>query len=202
MAEVAREPGEGVRGSTAPDFTALAAHGLSLRPSTGADQAFEQALFASFRAEEFSVVPWPQAQKDAFLHQQFQLQHRHFFTHFAGADFWIVDRALPPGANRPAGRFYLDRSTPVWHVIDIGFLPEARGQGLGSALLKWAQTSAIDAGVAAIDLQVALTNGRAEKLYRSLGFQAEGNSDGFHRRMVWNAAPGAFSVLIESEPKL
>jgi ribosomal protein S18 acetylase RimI-like enzyme len=84
-------------------------------------------------------------------------------------------------------------------VIDIGFLPEARGQGLGSALLKWAQAAAIDAAVAAIDLQVALTNWRAEKLYRALGFQADGNADGFHRRMVWKAAPRAFSVPMESE---
>jgi hypothetical protein len=55
----------------------------------------------SFRAEEFLLVPWPQAQKDAFLHQQFRLQHHHFVTHFAGADFWIVERALPSGSNRP-----------------------------------------------------------------------------------------------------
>jgi ribosomal protein S18 acetylase RimI-like enzyme len=74
-------------------------------------------------------------------------------------------------------------------VIDIGFLPAARGQELGSALLKWAQASAIDAGVAAIDLQVAVTNARAEKLYRNLGFLADGSAEGFHRHMVWNAAP-------------
>jgi ribosomal protein S18 acetylase RimI-like enzyme len=86
------------------------------------------------------------------------------------------------------GRFYLDRSTSVWHVIDIGFVPEARGQGLGSVLLKWTQAAAIEAGVAAIDLQVAVTNWRAEKLYRALGFQTDGSAEGFHQRMVWNAA--------------
>ena len=187
MAEAAREPGGAETGAASPDFAALAALGLSLRPSTEEDEAFEQALFASFRAEELAFVPWPQPQKDAFLRQQFGLQHHHFFTHFAGADFWIVERSLPSGARAPIGRLYLDRTTPAWHVIDIGFLPEARGQGLGSALLKWAQASAIEAGRAAIDLQVAVTNWRAEKLYRALGFQADGNAEGFHCRMVWNA---------------
>ena len=189
MAEAAREPGTVETGSTPLDFARLAALGLSLRPSAEADQPFEQTLFVSFRAEEFALVPWPQAQKDAFLHQQFRLQHHHFVTHFAGADFWIVDQSRPSGAKAPVGRFYLDRSTPVWHVIDIGFVPEARGQGLGSVLLKWTQATAIDAGVTAIDLQVAVTNWRAEKLYRALGFQTDGNAEGFHQRMVWNAAP-------------
>jgi hypothetical protein len=68
------------------------------------------------------------AQKAAFLHQPFRLQHHHLVTFlFAGADFWVVEPSLPSGAKAPAGRFYLDRSAPVWHVIDIGFLPEARG---------------------------------------------------------------------------
>ncbi len=187
MAEAAREPGGAETGAASPDFGPLAAFGLSLRASTEVDQPFEQALFVSFRAEEFALVPWPQAQKDALLHQQFRLQQHHFVTHFAGADFWLVERSQPPGAKAPIGRFYLYRSNPVWHVIDIGFLPEARGQGLGSALLKWAQASAIEAGIAAIDLQVAVTNWRAEKLYRALGFAADGNAEGFHRRMVWNA---------------
>jgi hypothetical protein len=51
------------------NFAALAALGLSLRPLAEADRPFEQVLFVSFRAEEFASVPWPQAQKDAFLHQ-------------------------------------------------------------------------------------------------------------------------------------
>ena len=188
MAEAAREQGGAESSASSLDFAELAALGLRLRPSTREDEAFEQALFASFRAEELAFVPWPPAQKDAFLRQQFGLQRHHFFTHFSGADFWIVDHALPSGANMPVGRFYLDRSTPAWHVIDIGFLSEACGQGFGSVLLKWTQASAIEAGIAAIDLQVAVTNWRAEKLYRTLGFVADGNAEGFNRRMVWNAA--------------
>jgi len=166
----------------------LVAPDLSLRPAGEADRTFLLALFASFRAEEMALIPWPQPQKDAFLADQFRLQHHHFVSYFSGADFWIVNRSHPAGESSPVGRFYLDRSTPLWRVIDIGLLPEARGQGFGSALLGWAQASAVEAGAAGIDLHVLLVNPRAQRLYRSLGFEAEGEPEGYHRRMVWRPA--------------
>jgi hypothetical protein len=94
MAEAAREPGT----AATLNLAALAALGLSLRPSAGADQPFEQTLFVSFRAEEFALVPWPQAQKDAFLHQQFRLQHHHFVTHSGSS----INRGRP-APRRPWG---------------------------------------------------------------------------------------------------
>jgi GNAT superfamily N-acetyltransferase len=187
MAEAAHGQEAAKISATALNFAELAAHGLALRPSTEADQPLQQALFVSFRADEFAMLPLPPAQKDALLHQQFRLQQHHFVTHFTGADFWVVERAQPTGVNAAIGRFYLYRANPLWHVIDIGFLPEARGQGLGSVLLKWTQASAIDAGAAAIELYVAVTNWRAEKLYRSLGFETDGGAEGFHQRMLWQA---------------
>jgi GNAT superfamily N-acetyltransferase len=167
----------------------LVALGLTLRHAGEADRAFLQALFASFRAEEMALIPWPQPQKDAFLAEQFRLQHHHFVSYFSGADFWIVERSHRAGESLPVGRLYLDRSTPLWRVIDIGFLPGARGQGFGSALLGWAQESAVEAGAVGIDLHVLLANPRAQRLYRSLGFEAEGEPEGYHQRMAWR--PGS-----------
>jgi RimJ/RimL family protein N-acetyltransferase len=165
----------------------VVALGLTLRRASEADRAFLQVLFASFRAEEMALIPWPQPQKDAFLAEQFRLQHHHFVSYFSDADFWIVERSRRSGPNSPVGRFYLDRSTPLWRVIDIGLLPEARGQGFGSALLRWAQESAVEAGAAGIDLHVLLVNPRAQRLYRSLGFQDEGEPEGYHQRMAWRS---------------
>lgn len=160
----------------------LAARGLSLRDAGEADLPFLHALHASFRADEMAFMPWSQAQKDAFLADQFRLQHHHFVSYFSGADFWIVERSDVTSA---VGRFYLDRSTPLWRVIDIGFAPDARGQGLGSALLTWAQVCARDAGAEGIDLHVAVVNPRAQSLYQRLGFTPEGAADGHHQRMAW-----------------
>jgi GNAT superfamily N-acetyltransferase len=168
-----------------PDLAAL---GLRLRDAADADWPFLQALFASFRAEEMALLGWPQAHLDALLNDQCRLQHHHLVTHFAGADFWIVERPDRDGGSLPVGRFYLDRSTPLWRVVDLGFLPEARGQGRGSALLAWAQAAAVAAGAAGIDLHVAASNHRARSLYRRLGFRPAQDSEGYHPRLVWQAA--------------
>lgn len=165
----------------------LAALGLSLRDAADADWPFLQALFASLRAEEMALLGWPQADLDALLADQCRLQHHHLVTHFAGADFWIVERADRASTHGPVGRFYLDRSTPLWRVVDIGFLPEARGQGCGAALLTWAQAAAVAAGAAGIDLHVAASNHRARALYQRLGFRTADDGDGHHLRMAWEA---------------
>jgi len=175
--------------ASSPPFSRdLAALGLSLRDAADADWPFLQALFASLRAEEMALLAWPQADLDALLADQFRLQHHHLVTHFAGADFWIVERGDRKGMTTPVGRFYLDRSTPLWRVVDIGFLPEARGQGAGSELLGWAQATAIAAGAVGIDLHVAASNNRARALYRRLGFRPADDGDGHHLRLAWEAA--------------
>jgi GNAT superfamily N-acetyltransferase len=168
-----------------PRLHDLAALGLSLRDPTEADWRFLQHLLASFLADEMALVGWPQAQKEALLNDQFRLQHHHLVSYFPGADFWIVERADRSGTTSPVGRFYLDRSTALWRVMDLGFLPEARGQSLGSALLKWAQASALEAGATGIDLHVVVGNTRAQSLYQNLGFRAEQEPEGVHLRMMW-----------------
>ena len=176
------------RVAPAPGSPDLGALGLSLRDAVDADWPFLQALFASFRAAEMAVLGWPQSHLDTLLADQCRLQHHHLLTHFAGADFWIVERSDRQGALLPVGRFYLDRSTPLWRVVDIGFLPEARGQGVGSALLAWAQAAAVAAGAAGIDLHVLASNDRAQQLYRRLGFKPADDTGGSHLRMAWQAA--------------
>ena len=169
----------------------VAASGLSLRDATDADRSFLQRLFACCQAAELILPGWPQAHLEALFHEQFGLQHHHLVTHFPNADFWIVEGPDPRGVMAPVGRFYLDRSTPLWRVVDIGLLPEARGQGRGSALLTWAQAGATAAGAAGIDLHVVASNHRAQALYRRLGFRLEDDPEAVHLRMVWQTGAPA-----------
>jgi ribosomal protein S18 acetylase RimI-like enzyme len=157
---------------------ALKRRGLSLRAAGVSDLPFLQALFASFRAEEMAAVPWPDAVKAGFLQSQFRLQHAHFTTHFADGDFLMIERD-----GRPAGRLYLDWREREVLVVDIGFMPEHRGAGLGEAVLRWVAGLGRERGLERASLHVTLQNPRARKLYEKLGFKA-GVVEGQHLRMA------------------
>ena len=169
----------------------LHALGIRLRGACADDMPFLLALHRDFRAEEMAPLPWPKSAKDAFLDDQFRLQHLHFVTYYSEANFWIVEQARAPTplivAWQAVGRFYLDRSTPLWRVVEIGLTRGARGQGIGGGLLVWAQDCAVAAGAEGIDLHVHAGNLGATDLYRSLGFCVEGDLNGSHHRMTWSA---------------
>lgn len=147
-----------------------------------ADLRFLAALYAQTRAEELAPLPWPDAAKAAFAETQFALQHRHFLTHHAEADFLVVLRR-----GRTIGRLYLDRGTAIWRVVDIAIDVAAQGHGLGTALLRWTQRTARVAGAQGIDLHVARDNLRAARLYAALGFVEAIAASSTHRRMAWRA---------------
>jgi len=151
--------------------------GLGLRLAVEADLPFLRTLYRSFRAEEMAPVPWTQAAKDAFLDDQFRLQHQHFVTHFAGGDFFVVERE-----TAPIGRLYLHRDDTGVLIVDIGFLPTARGQGLGQTLLEWTLRHAGQVGAPRVWLHVLSQNLTARRLYERLGFVVVGE-DGAHLRM-------------------
>jgi ribosomal protein S18 acetylase RimI-like enzyme len=154
--------------------------GVALRPARAGDLPFLRALFESFRAGELALVPWSAAQKAAFLDDQFRLQHLHFTRVHAGGDFWV----LVQGPAR-IGRLYLDRSGPNWRIVDIGLVSQARGHGLGSALIEWIKSAATQAGAEGVALAVAANNPRARALYLRRGFREKGGGVGSHLQMLW-----------------
>jgi len=166
---------------------ALRARGIGLRAARDADLPWLRDLYASTRSAELAAVPWPEAAKRAFLDQQFALQHAYYLSHFAGADFLIVETA-----QAPLGRLYLDRSAAQHVLVDISLLPELRGQGIGTALITHAQALAQAAGCA-LSLHVLHANPEARCLYARLGFVA-GDASATHLQMHWRAACTAPAV--------
>lgn len=136
---------------------------VSLRPETPEDAAFLFRVYASTRAEEMAALPWDQAQKHAFLQMQFELQTIHYHGYYSNPSFEIV----LCGAE-PAGRLYLDRGSEEIRIIDIALLPEYRGVGTGSQLLKEVLREAAEAGKR-VSIHVERNN-RALRLYERLGF--------------------------------
>jgi ribosomal protein S18 acetylase RimI-like enzyme len=150
---------------SAANWTRAAAAGLHFRPITDADLPFLARLYASTRMEELAVTDWSNAQKAAFLQSQFDAQHAHYAKHYAGSDFFVIERA-----GAAVGRLYLARWTAEHRIVDIAFLLEYRREGFGTALLSDVLDEAARAGKA-VSIHVEKFN-PAISLYRRLGFVA------------------------------
>ena len=144
---------------------------------TDADLPFVATLYASTRREELAATGWPQEMQDAFLHQQHEAQHAFYRATYDGAEWLIIER---DGAA--VGRLY----RVIWpreiRVIDISLLPEARGAGIGGAILGAIQDEARGIGKT-VSIHVEKNN-RARQLYLRLGF-AVIEDKGVYDLMEW-----------------
>ena len=131
-----------------------------LRPVEPDDREFLYRVYASTRTEELAVVPWDDAQKDAFLRAQFAAQDAFWRKTYGDASFDIV---VVDG--EPAGRLYLRRGDSEIRIVDIALLPEHRGKGVGTRLLR----DVIAEGMR-VTIHVERMN-PALRLYERLGFE-------------------------------
>jgi ribosomal protein S18 acetylase RimI-like enzyme len=155
--------------------------GLAFRPISDADLPFLAEVYASTRTEELAVTPWTDAQKAEFLDMQFRAQHAHYQRHYPQADWLVTMRG-----GEDIGRLYIDRWPTQHGIIDIAFLPEHRGHGLGSALLRDLMDEAATLGKG-VTIHVEKYN-PAMRLYRRLGFKTEADQ-GVYDLMRWTAEP-------------
>jgi ribosomal protein S18 acetylase RimI-like enzyme len=138
-------------------------HGVTLRPMQDGDADFTARLYASTREEELAVVPLSHEQKAAFLTQQLAAQTAHYTTHYADAAYDVI---LVDGER--AGRLIVDRGEREITVVDIALLPEYRGRGAGTQLLRSIFEEA-DARGLMVTVHVERSN-PAQRLYQRLGF--------------------------------
>lgn len=139
--------------------------GITLRPQEHADRDFARAVYVSHRAEEMLATDWTPDQRRQFLEDQFRLQWQHYRTHYRDAEFLIVEVD-----GVAAGRLYLfHEHAEDLRIMEIGLLPQWRGQGLGSALPAAVQAQAERAGKYC-SIHVEATN-PALRLYERLGFR-------------------------------
>jgi GNAT superfamily N-acetyltransferase len=161
----------------------LIARGLSLRPEAEADIPFLERLFISTRWEEVApIIDWTDEQKRFFLEGQFRAQRHHYLTYYPDCERDVLE-----SEGKPCGRLYLDRRAGTLAIVDISLLPEWRGRGVGTEMLKgiFAEASAADKSVA---IQVEKFN-PALRLYQRLGFVPDEDL-GVYLSMVWRAKTG------------
>jgi ribosomal protein S18 acetylase RimI-like enzyme len=113
--------------------------------------------------EELAVVPWDDAQKDAFLRMQFDAQDAWWHENYAEASFDVI---LVDG--EPAGRLYVHRGPSEIRIVDVALLPEHRGNGIGTRLLEDLVAEG-DAAGKSVTIHVERMN-PALRLYERLGF--------------------------------
>ena len=153
---------------------------VTFRPIRPDDEPFLYRVYASTREEELRPVPWTAAQKEAFLRQQFQAQHAFYQKQYASARFEIVLRD-----GQPIGRLYVARGDDAIRIVDIALLPEHRGAGIGTGILRDLLAEAAAAGKP-VRIHVERLN-PARHLYERLGFVLVADS-GVYCLMEW--APG------------
>ncbi|WP_225715801.1 GNAT family N-acetyltransferase [Bradyrhizobium semiaridum] len=150
---------------------------MTFRRIADSDLPFLARLYASTRTEELAAAPWSEEQKATFLAMQFMAQHAHYQQYYPAADWLVTVRA---GAD--IGRLYIERWPREHRIIDIAFLPEHRGSGLGGALMRDLLDEAAAAGKS-VSVHVEKFN-PAMRLYRRLGFLTE-EDKGVNDLMRW-----------------
>lgn len=114
----------------------------------------------------------PEDQRRVFLEQQFVVREAHYARAYPGATNEVIEVD-----GRAAGRLYVHRATGEVRVVDIALLPEFRGAGVGTRLLRALQDEATESG-RPLTLHVDASNVGARRLYEKLGFRATDDAAG------------------------
>lgn len=121
--------------------------------------------------------PFDEAQKSAFLDQQFAAQFQHYERHYPTCERNIVELD-----GEPVGRLWIDEWRDQIRLVDITLIGERRGSGIGTTLLR----EVLARGAAAskpVTIHVEAYN-PALRLYQRLGFQKV-DTNGVYYLMRW-----------------
>lgn len=154
---------------------------IFLRPIPPEDVSFLAGVYASTRTEELVVTGWSDEDKAVFCRGQFDAQSAHYRENYPGASLQIIER---DGVS--IGRLYVAHWEREIRIMDIALLPEHRGSGIGTKLLRDLQEEARSAGKS-LTIHVERFN-PALRLYQQLGFQ-QIEDKGVYLLMEWDASP-------------
>ncbi|HVR40296.1 MAG TPA: GNAT family N-acetyltransferase [Thermoanaerobaculia bacterium] len=153
---------------------------IRYRPATEDDVPFFLRLYATTREDELRQVPWTDEQKRFFVEMQFSAQKAHYEQHYCDAEFLVIEKE-----GSAIGRLYIDRAPEDICIVDIALMPEHRGSGIGSILLKEILDEAA-ASSRAVKIYVEHFN-PAMRLYERLGFRHI-DTNGVYHLMEWRAS--------------
>ena len=153
---------------------------INLRPTTPEDEGFLIDLYAGTRSDELAFLAGDEQQKSAFVRMQYAAQRQHYLMSYPNANNSIILMN-----DAPVGRLIVNRGESELTLVDISLLPEQRGLGIGTHLLKGLLHEASSTSKP-VRLHVLQSN-PAKKLYERLGF-AIVSSDQVYCEMI--STPG------------
>jgi len=156
---------------------------VSFRAVRPEDEAFLLEVYGSTRAEELALTGWDPEQRDAFLKMQLDAQHVHYRGQYPSAQYLVV--LLDSG---PVGRLYLADKDSEIRILDVTILPEYRGAGIGTALVRDLMALSAAAGKP-LTIYVETFN-RSLGLFERLGFVRSGEA-GYSLLLQWNPRTAA-----------
>ena len=148
-----------------------------LTPASPEDSDFRFQLYVSTRAEELSIFAWSEQQQATFMKMQFMARELSYSNAYPAKTVSLV-----VCDGRRVGAVMVDRSDHEIRLIDIALLPEARGHGIGTALI---QTLIVESRTASKPLRLQVAKGnRAAALYSRLGFVKTGEDEVYERMEI------------------
>jgi GNAT superfamily N-acetyltransferase len=158
---------------------AVANYSITFRSVTADDADFLLELYKSSRGDDLRKLGWEDERIDEFLGMQYEAQQR-----FYESEYRRVADQVVLADDKPAGRLMFEQREHEIRCVDFALLPQYRGQGIGTGLLKNLQSQARGANKP-LRLQVIRFN-RAINLFERVGF-VRTSETGTHFQMEWRA---------------
>jgi ribosomal protein S18 acetylase RimI-like enzyme len=156
---------------------------VSTRLEAEADEPFLRHLIIAEVAENLMASSWPEAIRDNLLDMQYRARRSSIRANFPQAESLIV---LLDGRNagwlvvaRTEGTALELMKNDELRVVEIMLLPEHRGKGIGSKLIRDLLLRAERAQLP-LRLSVDVGNTAAIRLYEKLGFRRIGSDETRH----------------------
>jgi ribosomal protein S18 acetylase RimI-like enzyme len=151
---------------------------VSFRPAAPEDESFLLEVYGSTRLEELALTNWDQHQRAAFLKMQLDAQHIHYRGQYPAAQYLII---LLNEVR--VGRLYMAETSDEVRILDITVVPQFRGAGIGSAIVRELMPMAAARGKP-LGIYVESFN-RSLGLFERLGFVKSGEN-GYSFLMRWS----------------
>lgn len=154
--------------------------GLSMRPQREGDAIFMARLFKSSQ-EHLQLLDAESDLVEELMEMQFRAQREGYGNQFPNAMYFVVEFQ-----GEAVGRAAVDFGANEVRLVDLVFLPVARGRGFGAGVIRSLQMAAAQVS-APLTLTALRTNVRALQLYSQLGFLVEAYNP-THALLAWRPA--------------